>query len=126
MIRRSALLAITALLIAHADTAMAAPVLPTARPLGSAHVSVSSCGSLAGITVSWTSSADVVTAVSLASIPAACTGASLSVTLVGAGNVGLTSSSPATVTGTALVLTSFTGSATTTSVTGAYLSAVGP
>lgn len=126
MWRRAALIAVTVLAVTRPDAALAASVTPTSRPVGSAHASVSPCGTLSGIGVSWTSTANVVTAVVLTSIPVACTGATLSVTLVGAGSASLASIGPVTITGTSQTFSTLTGSATATSVTGAYVSAVGP
>jgi len=106
--------------------AVAGGVGTTSRTVSSASTSVSSCGSLSGIGVSWTATANVVTAVTLTSIPAACNGATLSVTFTGTANTSLGSAGPVTVTGTSQTLSSVTGSPASTSVTGAFVSAVGP
>jgi hypothetical protein len=126
MWRRAAVVIVTALAVTRPDAALAAAVTPNPKTIGGAHVAVSSCGALSGIGVSWTSTANVVTAVVLSSIPAACTGATLSVTLVGSGSASLASIGPVTVTGTTQTFSTLSGSATATSVTGAYVSAVGP
>ena len=107
-------------------SAAATGVTPSPKQVSGATAAVSSCGSLAGIVLSWTVTANAVTAVTLASIPTACTGAALSLTLVGTGNLSLATAGPVTVTGTTLTLSSLSAAATSTSVVGAYVSVVGP
>jgi hypothetical protein len=100
--------------------------VPVPKKVGAAHVSVSSCGSLSSIGMSWTSTANVVTTIVLTSIPAACVGGSLSLTLVGIGNLPLGSVGPVTLTGTSQSFSTITGSPTATLVTGSHISVVGP
>jgi len=107
-------------------SAGATPVAPTPKKVGGAFTAVSSCGSLSGIGVAWTVTANVVTSVVLTSIPTACVGGTLSLTLVDASNASLSSAGPITVTGTTQTLTSLTGLGTATSVVGGYVSMVGP
>ena len=115
-----------AAVLAIPSAAAARTVTPSSSKVVSAHTAVSSCGSLSGITMSWTVVDDVVTTIVLGLIPAACNGGTLSLTLVGAGNAALGSAGPVTVTGTSQTLTSITGSPSALAVTGSYLSVVGP
>ena len=106
--------------------AAARTVTPLSGPVVSAHTAVSSCGSLTGVTLSWTTVSGNVATVALSSIPAACAGSSLSLTLAGTGDASIASAGPATVTGATQTFTSISGSPPATSVTGAYISVVGP
>jgi hypothetical protein len=115
-----------AAVLAIPSAAAARSVTPSSNKVVSAHTSVSSCGSLSGITMSWTVVDDVVTTIVLGSIPAACNGGSLSLTLVGSGNASLGTAGPVTVSGTSQTLTSVSGSPSALAVTGAYVSVVGP
>jgi hypothetical protein len=126
MLRRAGVLVLTVLAVTHVDAALAGPVTPNPKKIAAATATVSSCGSLGGLGVSWTSTANVVTAVVLSSIPAACTGGILSLTLVDAANASLASIGPVAVTGTSQTFTSLSGSATATSVTGAHVVVTGP
>jgi hypothetical protein len=121
-----ALAVMTAALLAVPSGAAAGGVNPTSTKIVSANASVSSCGSLSGITIAWTSTNNVVTSVVLGSIPAACNGGTLSLTLVDTSNASLASIGPVTITSTTQTFSSITGSPTATSVTQAYLSVVGP
>lgn len=116
----------TAVLTAMPGVAGAGGVSPSSKQVAGAFTTVGSCGALSGMGMSWTSTANAVTTIVLTSIPAACLGGSLSLTLVGSGNASLASLGPVTITGTTQTFTSLTGSATATSVTGAYVSVVGP
>lgn len=107
-------------------SAAATAVAPAPNKVGGAFTAVSSCGSLSGVGISWTVTANVVTSVVLTGVPAACVGGALSLTLVDASNASLASAGPVTVTGTAQTLGSLTGPGTATSVVGAYVSVVGP
>src|SRR3954451_11545291 len=124
--RRVAVVGLTVLAVTHADVALAGPITPSPQKIAGASTTVSSCGTLSGIKLSWTSTANVVTQVVLASIPAACNGASLSLTLVGTGNASLGSVAPTIVTGTSQTFSTITSSPTATAVTGAFVSVVGP
>jgi hypothetical protein len=115
-----------AAVLAIPSAAAARTVTPSSARVVSAHTAVSSCGSLSGITMSWTVVDDVVTTIVLGSIPSTCNGGSLSLTLVGSGNASLGTAGPVTVGGTSQTLTSITGSPSALAVTGAYLSVVGP
>ena len=126
MQRRASVVALTALVVFHAGPALAASIAPNPKKISAATAAVSSCGNVSGIGVSWTSTANVVSTVVLTAIPAGCTGATLSLTLVGAASASLATIGPVTVTGTSQTFTAITGSANATSVTGANLSMVGP
>lgn len=122
----AALAGLTLAILAWPGSAAATAVTPVPKKVSGAFTAVSSCGSLSGVGVAWTSTANVVTSVDISSIPAACAGGKLSLSLVGAGNVSLASAGPTTVAGTTVTLSSLSGSATATLVTGAYVSIVGP
>jgi hypothetical protein len=117
---------LTLAVIAWPSGAVASSVAPNPTRVSGAFAATSSCGSLAGIGMSWTSIADIVTSVALTSIPAACVGGKLSLTLVGSGNTSLASAGPVTIAGQTLTVASLSGSAVATSVVGAYVSIVGP
>jgi hypothetical protein len=106
--------------------ALAGGVGTTSRSVSSATASVSSCGDLSQVGVSWTVTAGVVSALSLTAVPAACVGGTLAVTLVGTGGAALGSAGPVSVTGTSQTIGSVAGSATATSVVSASVSVVGP
>lgn len=122
MRRALALTAGFAALLAVPDVARAGTVDPGSKRVISGIATVSSCGSLAGTTVSWNVTAGSVTTVSLAAIPAACVGGTLALTLGGAAGTSLASVSAVTIGGTSQTLTL---SASASSVLGAYLSVVG-
>lgn len=117
---------LTLAVLAWPGSAGATAVGPSPKKVSGAFSSVSSCGSLSGLSISWTSTANVVTSVVLASIPSACVGATLSLTLIGTGNAVLASAGPVTLTATTQTLSSLSGAPAPTSVTGAYVSVVGP
>lgn len=117
---------LTLAFLAWPGDAAATAIAPNPDQVSSGSASTSACGSLAGIGVAWKSTANVVTSVTLTSIPSACASGRLSLTLVGSGNASLATAGPLTVSGTTLSVTSLTGSATATSVTAAYVSVVGP
>ena len=118
-----------------AAATVAAAVVPgwaaaTPQPVTTDHVAegktaVASCGTLTGVTVSWTNRAGVVTQVVLGSIPSACVGGSLALTFTGATNSSLGTAGPATVGGASLSLT-VSGSPTASAITGTQLAVVGP
>jgi hypothetical protein len=118
--------AVAGFVLALPGAATATSVSPNPKRISAAAVAISPCGSLSGVGVSWTVTANVVTTVVLTAIPSSCTGGSLSLTLVDATNASLASAGPVTVSGTTQTISSLTGSATSTSVTGAYVSVVGP
>ena len=126
MLRSSTLIGLTALVLAYPGVAGATGVAPVPKKVGAAFVSVSSCGSLSGMGLSWTSTANVVTTIVLTAIPAGCVGGSLSLTLVGTGNTSLGTVGPVALTGTSQTFSTITGSPTATSVIGSYVSVVGP
>lgn len=117
--------AVTAAMLAVPGGAVAGNVSPTSKKLVSAYASVSSCGSLSGMTISWTVVDDGVTSIALGSIPAACTGGSLSLTLVNSSNTSISTVGPVTITGTSQTLTP-TGSPSALAVATSYVSVVGP
>ena len=126
MRRRAAVVALTALAVAQAGPALAGQITPSPKKIGASTAAVSSCGSLSGIGISWTSTANAVTTVVLSSVPALCNGDTLSLALVDSTGVALATIAPTTITGTTQTFTSFTGSATATLVTGAQISVAGP
>src|SRR3954451_18555021 len=99
-----ALVAVTAAALAVPSSAVAGSTSPTSKQIQSASASVSSCGSLSGMTISWTVVDDVVSSIALGSIPVACNGASLSLTLVNASRTALGSVGPVTISGTSQTL----------------------
>jgi hypothetical protein len=117
--------ALTVAALALPGLADAATLVPNPKKIVGGFAAVSSCGTLSGMSMSWTSTAGVVTSVVLGSIPSACNGGTLSVTFAGSGNTSLGTAGPVTVAGTSQTLTT-SGSPSSTSVTGAYISVVGP
>src|SRR3954464_8967537 len=103
----------TAALLAVPSGAVAGSTNPTSKKVVSANATVSSCGSLSSMTISWTVVDDVVSSIVLGSIPAACNGGLLSLTLVSASNTALGSAGPVAIIGTSQNLT-ITGSPTAT------------
>src|SRR5437763_11476424 len=99
-----ALAVATAALLAVPGSAVANTTAPNSKKVVGATTSVSSCGSLSGMTISWTVVNDVVSSIALGSIPAACNGGTLNLTLIGAGNASLGSAGPVTVSGTSQTL----------------------
>jgi hypothetical protein len=126
MRRSTAVVGLTAAVLAVPGVAGAGNVAPGSQKVASASAAVSTCGALSGIDVEWTSTDNVVTTIRLSAIPAACVGGKLSLTLIGAGNASLGSVAATTITTTSMTLTTITGSPTSTSVTGAHVSVVGP
>jgi hypothetical protein len=120
-----ALVAVTAAALALPSSAVANTTTPSSKKIVSARASVSSCGSLSGMSISWTVVDDVVSSIALGSIPATCNGGSLSLTLVDSSNTSLGSVGPVTVIGTSQTLTP-TGSPDATAVATSYVSVVGP
>ena len=117
---------VTAAALAIPGSAGAASTGASSKKMQAATATVSSCGSLSGIGVAWTSTNNVVTSVVLSAIPSACIGATLSVTFVDASNASLGSVGPVTVAGTSQTFSTVTGSPTASSVAQAYAVAVGP
>jgi len=122
----ASLAGLTLAVLAWPGSAAATAVAPSPKQVAGAFAATSSCGSLSGVGIAWTSTGAFVTSVALSSIPAGCVGGKLSLTFVGSGNASLASAGPVTVSGATLTLSSLTGSAVTTNVTGAYVSIVGP
>ena len=125
MSRAAALAAVGALVLSVPSGAIADGTTANSTKVVGASASVSSCGSLSGMTMSWTSTANVVTRIALGAIPSACNGASLSLTLADASNASLSSVGPVAISGTSMTLTP-SGSPTGTSVANSYVSVVGP
>ena len=125
MRRASAFATAAALVLGVGGSADAAGTTPATKRVVSGNASVSSCGPLSGISISWTVTADVVTSIALASIPSTCVGGSLSMTLVDASNASLSTVGPVTLTATSQTVTP-SGSPTATSVANTYVSVVGP
>jgi hypothetical protein len=120
-----ALVAVTAAALAVPSSAVAGNVSPSSKKVAAANASVSSCGSLSSMTMSWTVVDGAVTSIALASIPSACNGASLSLTLANSSNTSIGTVGPVTITGTSQTLTP-TGSPDATTVATSYVSVVGP
>ena len=116
---------VTAALLAVPGSASGSGVNPVSQRVVGATAVVSSCGSLGGLTVSWTVVDGVVSSITLGSIPAGCTGGSLSLTLANASNTSLGGVGSAPITGASQTLTP-TGSPDATAVSVAYVSVVGP
>ncbi len=114
------------MLLSVPTAAIANGTSPSATALAGAWTAVSSCGSLAGVTLDWTSTANVVTQVRLAGLPAGCTGGTLKITLAGTSGTSLGTAGPAAVSGTSQTLSALTGSPTATSVLSAHLVVSGP
>lgn len=124
--RGLAIAALTGLVLALPGAAAATSVSPVPKRISAASAVVSPCGSLSGVGVAWTVTADTVTSLVVTSIPTTCVGGTLSLTLVDATNASLASAGPVTLTGTTQTISSLTAAATATSVAGAYMSVVGP
>ena len=120
-----ALAAVTAGVLAVPGSAVAGGTSTTSKKIVSANVSVSSCGSLSGMTMTYTVLDDVVTSIALASIPAGCTGGDLSITLVNSSNTAIGSVAPVTITGTSQTVT-VTGSTSAIAIATSYASVAGP
>lgn len=112
-------------LLAVPSSAVANGTAASSQKVVGATASVSSCGSLSGMSISWTVTAGTVTSIALGSIPSACNGGALSLTLVDGSNVSLGAVGPVTVTGTSMTLTP-SGSPPATSVANSFVSVVGP
>jgi len=121
-----ALTMLTAALLAVPGSAAANSTTTTSKKVVSANATVSSCGSLSGMTISWTVVDDVVSSIALGSIPSTCNGGSLSLTLVNSSNGSLGGVSQVTITGTSMTLSSITGSPSALAVSKAFVSVVGP
>ena len=126
MKRATTLIGLLTLAWAIPGSALATGVTATSNSVTSAYTAVSSCGTLSGIAISWTVTADIGTSVTLTSIPAACTGGTLSLTFAGSAGTAQGSVAATTVTGSSQTFSSITGSPAASSVTGAYVSVVGP
>lgn len=120
-----ALAAVTAAMLAVPGSAVAGNVSPTSNKIASANANVSSCGSLSGMSISWTVVDDVVTSIALGSIPAGCNGGTLAMTLVNSSNTAIGTVSPVTITGTSQNLT-VTGNSSALAVARSYVSVTGP
>jgi hypothetical protein len=105
--------------------AAAAPHPVTTKRVASGSAAVSSCGTLTGVAVSWTSRNGVVTQVVLGSIPSTCIGGTLSLTFAAADNSSLGTAGPVVVSATSMTL-AVTGSPTASAVGQAQVAVVGP
>lgn len=123
--RGSVVVAITVAGALAPGWAGAAPGPVTTKRVSSGAAAVSSCGTLSGLAVSWTSRAGVITQVALGSIPSACIGGTLSLTFASASQTSLGTAGPATVTATSMTL-AVTGSPTASSIAQAQIAVVGP
>lgn len=120
-----ALSMVTATVLAVPGSALADGTSATSKKMVSANASVSPCGSLSGMSITWTVVDDVIQSISLASIPAGCNGGSLSLTLANSSNTSIGSAGPVTISGTTQTLTP-TGSPSALAVATAYASVTGP
>jgi hypothetical protein len=118
--------AVVAAAVLAPTLAAAAPHTLSSKKVATGSAAVNACGTLSGITVTWTSQANVVKKVVLSAIPTACNGGTLSLTLVDASNASLGTAGPVTVNATSMTLSTITGSPTATSITGAQVAVVGP
>jgi hypothetical protein len=105
--------------------AAAAPHPLTTKRVASGVASVTSCGTLSGLAVAWTVRSSAVTQVSLASIPSACIGGTLSLTLAAADNSSIGTAGPASVTATSMTL-AVTGAPTASGISHVQFAVVGP
>jgi hypothetical protein len=105
--------------------AAAAPDPLTSKHVASGSAAVSSCGSLSGVSVSWTSRNGVITQVVLGSIPSTCIGGTLSLTFAGTGNSSLGTAGPVAVSATSMTL-AVSGSPTASAISLAHIAVVGP
>lgn len=117
--------AVTAAMLAVPGSAVAGNVNPTSKKVASANASVTSCGSLSGMSISWTVVDDVVTSIALASIPAGCNGGTLSMTLATSSNAANGTVGPVTITATSQTV-AVTGNSSALTVATSYVSVVGP
>jgi hypothetical protein len=111
--------------LAVRGSAVAGGTSTTSKKIVSANASVSSCGPLSGMSMSYTVVDDVVISISLASIPAGCNGGTLSLTLVNSSNTAIGSVSPVTITGTSQTVT-VTGSTSALAIATSYAAVTGP
>jgi hypothetical protein len=116
-------LAVVAVAIAP-TSADARSLTPTSKNLVVGSAAVTSCGSLAGVVTNFTISANTVTAVLLTSIPTACNGGAVKVTVTNAGT-SLGAGGPVTVTAGAATVP-ISPAAAIGSVTHVRLAIVGP
>jgi hypothetical protein len=108
------------------SVAFAAGSTPTTTKLGAGFSAVSTCGSLSGTATTWTVTAGKVTALTVSSIPAACNGASASLTLVDSSSASVGSNSAVTVSGGSAVFSSISPTPASTAVAGVHVVLVGP
>jgi len=105
--------------------AAAAPHPVSTKNVASGAAVVSSCGTLSGITVSWTIRSGVVTQVVLGSIPSACIGSTVSLTFAASSQSSIGTAGPATVSATSMTM-AVSGAPTATAITDTYVAVVGP
>jgi hypothetical protein len=108
------------------SVAFAAGSTTTTTKLGAGFSAVASCGSLSGTATSWTVTAGKVTAVTVSSIPAACNGATASLTLVDSTSASVGSQGGVTVGGGSALFSSISPTPASTAVAGIHLVLVGP
>ena len=123
---RGPVVAVVALAAALAPGwAAAAPNPVTTERVQGGVAAVSACGTLSGVSVSWSSRSGVVMDVVLGALPSTCTGGTLSVTFAAADNSSLGTAGPAVLTGTSISL-GVSGSPTASAVSRLQVSVVGP
>ena len=121
-----ALAAVTATVLAVPSSAVGAGLNPTSKKVVSANASVSTCGTLSGMTITWTVVDDVVSSITLGSIPAGCSGGLLSMTLASSSNTPVGNIASVTLTGAATQTITPTGTPSALAVSTSYVSVVGP
>jgi hypothetical protein len=126
MRRASALAVVTAGLLMLPAAAAARGLGPATPGVGAGWTAVSSCGSLAGVGLSWTSTGGTVTTLVVGPFPAGCVGATLTVTLRGAAGAPLSTLGPVALAATSHTFATVPGSPSASSVTGSSLVVHGP
>lgn len=111
------------LAVGGTGVASAAVLSPPTSRLGTGTAAVASCAS-SGM-ASWTDEAGSVTQVSITGLPAACNGATLSITLTAA-SVDVGRGGPVTVSGGSATITALTATPSAGTVTDVHVSLVGP
>jgi len=107
------------------DMAVAASHTLTSKRVSGGSVSVSSCGTLSGVGVSWTSTGGTITKIVLTSIPSTCIGGTLSLTFANSSNTSIGTAGPSVVGATSMTLTT-TGSPTANLISAIHIAVVGP
>ncbi len=118
-------LAVAVLVLTGTVAASAAPVTPIGKKLASGVVAVGTCGSTAGVTVTYNTRSSTVLGVTVRNLPSSCNGASLSATVSNAANTDLGHGGPVVVASQIAAVT-MSANPTTASVTKVLIVLVGP